>query len=412
MRRLLLAAALVVAGTVLSAQAPAAGDWPQWRGPNRDGVSRETGLLKEWPKGGPASVWTAAADIGAGYGAVAVRGDVVYVQGLRNRQSIVTSLSRATGKPVWTKVIGEGRSNDRGPGPRGTPTLDGEHLYVLTENGDLACLRVGDGTRVWQRNIVADFRGDLPNWLVSESPLVEGNLVIVSPCGRDASVVALDKTTGKTVWQSRGLSDEASYSSAIVADVHGIRTVIAFTGQAGVGLRLSDGSLLWRYREPANRTANAATPVYADGRVFYTSNYGTGAGLLALKASGKGIATDEVYFTRDMQNHHGGVVLVDGYLYGYNNAILTCLEFATGKVVWRDRSVGKGAIVYADGHLYIVGENNVVGLAEATPSGYREKGRFTIKDQGLNSWAHPVVAGGTLFIRNQGTLTAYDVRAK
>ena len=412
MRRLLLGpAVLVLSGVVLTAQAPSSTDWPQWRGPNRDGISRETGLLQAWPKTGPPLVWSAA-ELGAGFGSVAVRDDRVFVQGLRGRQSIVTALQRSSGKPVWSKVIGEGRSNDRGPGPRGTPTLDADRLYVLTENGDLACLRVQDGTRIWQRNILADFRGDLPNWLISESPLVDGNLVIVSPGGRDAAVVALDKLSGKTVWQSRGLSDEASYASAIVADVHGIRTVIAFTGQAGVGLRLSDGSLLWRYREPSNRTANAATPIYADGRVFYTSNYGVGAGLLALRPAAGGIDTNEVYFTRDMQNHHGGVVLVDGYLYGYNNAILTCLEFATGKMMWRDRSVGKGAITYADGHLYIVGENQTVGLVEATPAGYREKGRFTIKDEGWNSWAHPVVAGGTLFIRNQGTLTTYDVRAR
>jgi outer membrane protein assembly factor BamB len=186
---------------------------------------------------------------------------------------------------------------------------------------------------------------------------------------------------------------------------------MALTSEAGVGVRATDGKLLWRYRDAANRTANAATPVYADNRVFYTSNYGTGGGLLALRASGNQVSANEVYFTRDMQNHHGGVVLVNGYLYGFNNAILTCLEFATGKVMWRDRSVGKGAVTFADGHLYIVGENHVVGLAEASPTGYREKGRFEIRDLGLPSWAHPVVAGGRLYIRNQGTLTAYDVKA-
>jgi outer membrane protein assembly factor BamB len=216
--------------------------------------------------------------------------------------------------------------------------------------------------------------------------------------------------TGKTVWQSSELSDEASYSSAVVADVQGVRTIMALTSEAGVGVRASDGKLLWHYREAANRTANAATPLYSDGRVFYTSDYGTGGALLALKAAGNEVRANEVYFTRDMQNHHGGVVLVNGYLYGYNNAILTCLEFATGKVMWRDRSVGKGAVTYADGHLYILSENNVVGLVEATSAGYREKGRFSVRDQGWPSWAHPVVAGARLFIRNQGTLTVYDVR--
>jgi outer membrane protein assembly factor BamB len=384
-------------------------DWPQWRGPNRDGVSRETGLLKTWPRTGPPVVWSAA-DLGAGFGSVSVRGDRVFVQGARRGQSMVFALNRADGKVVWSRALGADGENDRGSGPRGTPTTDGDRIYALSESGDLACLRLQDGTVVWQRNILKDFRGSNPNWLISESPLVDGNLVIVSPGGRGAGIVALDKMTGKTVWQSSELSDEASYSSAVVADVQGVRTIMALTSEAGVGVRASDGKLLWHYREAANRTANAATPLYSDGRVFYTSDYGTGGALLALKAAGNEVRANEVYFTRDMQNHHGGVVLVNGYLYGYNNAILTCLEFATGKVMWRDRSVGKGAVTYADGHLYILSENNVVGLVEATSAGYREKGRFSVRDQGWPSWAHPVVAGARLFIRNQGTLTVYDVR--
>jgi outer membrane protein assembly factor BamB len=211
---------------------------------------------------------------------------------------------------------------------------------------------------------------------------------------------------------SRELSDAAGYSSAIAADVQGVRTIMTLTSEAGVGVRASDGKLLWRYTQAANNTANIATPVYSDNRVFYTSNYGTGAALLSLRADRGEVRAQEVYFTRDMQNHHGGVVLVGGYLYGFNNAILTCLEFATGKMMWRHRSVGKGALSYADGQLYILGEDNVVGLAEASPTGYRETGRFEIKDQGLPSWAHPVVAGGRLYIRNQSTIAAYDVRVR
>jgi outer membrane protein assembly factor BamB len=410
-RTFILGLVLLAASFGLRAQAPPSGDWPQWRGVNRDGISAETGLLKEWPRSGPPVVWSAP-DVGGGYGSVSVRGDRVFVQGLKNRQSVVTSLNRADGKMVWTRPLGPGGTNDRGSGPRGTPTTDGDRLYVLTENGDLACLRIADGSVVWQRNILKDFRGDNPNWLISESPLVDGNVVIVTPGGRGAGMVALDKMTGKTVWQSADLSDGAGYSSAIAADVQGVRTVMTLTSEAGVGVRASDGKLMWRVRNVANRTANIATPVYADGRVFYTSAYDTGGALLALRAAGGAVNATEVYFTRDMQNHHGGVVLVNGYLYGYSDSILTCLEFATGKRMWRDRSVGKGAVSYADGNLYILSEDNVVGLVEATPAGYHEKGRFSIKDQGWPSWAHPVIAGGRLFIRNQGTLTAYDIKAK
>jgi outer membrane protein assembly factor BamB len=208
------------------------------------------------------------------------------------------------------------------------------------------------------------------------------------------------------------LSDGAGYSSAIAADVQGVRTVMTLTAQAGVGVRATDGKLMWRVRNVANGTANIATPVYADGRVFYTSAYDTGGALLSLRAASGAVSANQVYFTREMQNHHGGVVLVNGYLYGYSDSILTCLEFATGKRMWRDRSVGKGAVSYADGNLYILSEDNVVGLVEATPAGYREKGRFGIRDQGWPSWAHPVIADGRLFIRNQGMLTAYDIKMK
>jgi outer membrane protein assembly factor BamB len=411
MRPIVFIAAVIVVGAVIVSGQSASVDWPQWRGPDRNGISKETGLLGQWPRSGPPVAWSAAM-LGAGYGAVSVQGNRVFVQGMRNSQSVVSTLNRVDGKPLWVRILGPAGDNDRGPGPRSTPTVDGDRVYALSETGDLACLRAADGSVIWQRNILKDFRGENPNWLLSESPLVDGNLLIVTPGGRGAGVVALDKMTGKTVWVSKDLSDGAGYSSPIVADVAGVRTIMTFTAEAGVGVRASDGKLMWRNSSASNRTANIATPVYSDGRVFFTSSYGTGATLLGLRASGNEVRAEEIYFTRDMKNHHGGVVLVNGHIYGYNDSILTCLEFASGKMVWRDRSVGKGAVAFADGHLYILGENNVVGLVEATPSGYREKGRFSIADQGLPSWAHPVVSGGRLYIRNQGTLTSYDVRAR
>ncbi len=411
MRPILFAATLIVVGAVSLGGQSASFDWPQWRGPDRNGLSKETGLLSQWPRSGPTVAWSAAM-LGAGYGSIAVQGDRVYVQGMRNRQSVVSTLNRADGKLVWVRILGPAGDNDRGPGPRSTPTIDGDRVYALSETGDLACLRAADGTVIWQRNILKEFQGENPNWLLSESPLIDGDHVIVTPGGRGAGVVALDKMSGKTVWVSKELSDGAGYSSPIVADVGGVRTIMAFTADAGVGVRASDGKLMWRNSSASNGTANIATPVYSDGKVFFTSSYGAGGALLGLRASGNEVRAQEIYFTRDMRNHHGGVVLVNGYIYGYNDSILTCLEFASGKMVWRDRSVGKGAVTYADGHLYILSEDNVVGLVEATPAGYREKGRFSIADQGLPSWAHPVVSGGRLYIRNQGTLTSYDVRAR
>ena len=401
-----LLAVLIATG---SGQSASPGDWPQWRGPDRTGLSKESGLLAQWPSGGPPRVWSAG-NLGAGFGSIATSGDRLFVQGLRDGQSIVSALNRADGTSLWSKRLGPGLSNGQGSGPRGTPTVDGDRLYILTENGDLACLK-HDGTMVWQRNILKDFGARNIEWLISESPLIDGNQLLVTPGAPGATIVSLDKMTGKTLWTSKELSDEAGYSSLVVADVQGVRTVTTLTAGAGVGVRASDGKLMWRYRPAANGTANIATPIFFDNKVFYASDYGTGGALLGLRAEGGEVKAQEIYFTREMQNHHGGIVLVNGYLYGYNNAILTCLEFATGKLAWRDRSVGKGAVTYADGNLYILGEDFVVGLAEATPSGYREKGRFKIRDQGAPSWAHPVVSGGRLYIRNQNELTSYDVRA-
>ena len=405
-----LSVSLAVSMASAISQTPPTGDWPQWRGPNRDGISTETGLARQWPAGGPPVVWSVQG-VGAGYGSVAIKGDRVFVQGLRGSDTMVHSLNRADGKYVWSKNLGAGGSNDRGSGPRSTPTLDGDRLYVLTEGGDLWCLRE-DGTEVWHRNILRDFSGHNIQWLLSESPLIDGERVIVTPGGRNAGIVALNKMTGRTIWTAKELNDDAGYASAVVVDVEGVRAYTTFMASEAVGVRASNGKVLWRYRPAANRTANIATPVVHLNKVFYSSNYGVGGGLVTLQPTNDGLAAKESYFTRDMQNHHGGVVLVDGTLYGFNGAILAALDFATGKLLWRDRSVGKGAITYADGRLYILSEDNVVGLAEVTTKGYVERGRFQIADQGLPSWSHPVVSGGRLYLRNQNHLMAYDIRAK
>jgi outer membrane protein assembly factor BamB len=387
----------------------AAPDWPQWHGPNRDNLSTETGLLKSWPAGGPKLIWSIKG-LGTGYGSLAIKGDRIYVQGTRDRDSVVFALNRADGKPVWHAPIGPALDQDRGGGPRGTPTVDGDTIYALSENGDLACIRNKDSYVAWHRNILKDFGGRNPHWHISESPLIDGNNVIVTPGGRNAGLVALDKSSGKEVWGCRELRDGAGYASCIVADLGGVRAVMNLTAESGVGVRANDGKLLWRYERPANGTANITTPVYHDRKVFYTSAYGTGCGLLGLTPQGGEVNTQEIYFSREMQNHHGGVVLHNGKIYGFSNAILTCMDFNTGQVHWKNRSVGKGSLTFADGMLYVLGENQTAGLVEANPDSYVEKGRFNIEDQGLPSWAHPVVCGGRLYIRNQGLLNCYDVR--
>jgi outer membrane protein assembly factor BamB len=405
---------LTLAVTICLGVAVHAADWPQWQGPDRTRISKETGLLKEWPAGGPRVIWTAN-NLGTGYGSMAVAGDRVFLQGARGSNSMVIALNRADGKEVWAKPLGPIETRMRTPqgaGPRGTPTVDGDRLYVLTENGDLACLRTGDGSVAWQLNILKQFGGAQLQWLISESPLVDGPHVVVSPGGPGAGMVKLDKMTGQTVWTSKELSDTAAYSSITVGDVQGVRTYMTFTAQAGIGVRASDGKLMFRYAKAANGVANIATPIFFNNKVFFSSGYGAGGGLLDLTAKDGEVVASEVYHTPNMRNHHGGVVLVGGYLYGFSDLILTCLEFTTGNLMWRDRSVGKGSVTYADGHLYVQSENNMVGLAEATSSGYREKGRFEIPDKGQMSWAHPVISDGRLYVRNQDTLLVYDIKAK
>jgi outer membrane protein assembly factor BamB len=391
-------------------QSPSERDWAQWHGPNRDNLSTETGLLKSWPSGGPKLLWSVK-NLGAGYGSVALKGDRIYVQGTIGSNSVVFALNRADGKQIWNAPIGPALEQNRGGGPRGTPTIDGDLIYAISENGDLVCIRASDAHKVWHRNMLKDYSGRNPNWHISESPLIDGNNLIATPGGRNGGIVAFEKSSGKEVWAARELTQTAGYASCIIADVGGVRTIMNLMSESGVGVRASDGKLLWTYEKPANGTANCTTPVYRDNKVFYTSAYGTGGGLLSLSAQNGEVKTSEVYFNREMQNHHGGVVLYKNHLYGSSNAILTCMEFNTGNVAWKDRSVGKGSLTYADGMLYVFSETNIMGLVEATPDGYAERGRFNVEDQGLPSWAHPVVCGGKLYIRNQGMLSCYNVAA-
>lgn len=388
------------------AAAQAGGNWPQWRGPNRDGISKETGLLKQWPAEGPPLVWKALG-AGRGYSSMAVANGRLFTMGLRLDREFVIAFDVATGKEAWATPHGTAYRDSRGDGPRGTPTVDGNNLYALGGNGDLSCLDAKTGRIVWAINVLTKFGGENINWGISESPLVIGDKLLINAGGPGASIVALNKKDGSLIWKSQ--SDKAGYSSAMPVQIGNTTQVVFFTHQRAVGLDLKDGKLLWEYARPANDTANVATPVVRGNRVFISSDYGTGAGLVEIKADGK---AQEVYFTKDMRNHHSSSILIGDYLYGFSSGVLTAMRFDTGEVAWRDRSVGKGSLVYADGNLYALSENGVVGLIEATPAGYREKGRFHIQQDSLPTWTHPIIAGGRLYLRDQDTIYAYDVIAK
>jgi outer membrane protein assembly factor BamB len=384
-------------------------DWPQWRGPRRDGVSDERGLLKDWPSGGPPLAWKASG-AGEGYSSFATSGGRLYTLGARGGTEYVIAYDAATGKRLWEAPHGHRFSNDRGDGPRATPTIEGDRLYAFGASGDLSAMDAVTGKVVWQVNVLKQFGGSNITWGLSESPLVLSDRILVNAGAPGASIVALRKTDGSLIWKSQ--RDEAGYSSAILQQVGAVRQAVYFTGQRALGINVDNGQVLWSYERVSNNTANIATPIARGNRVFLSSAYGTGAALLEMTAGNGGIGAHELYFTREMRNHHASSVLVGDYLYGFSDAILTAMQFDTGKVAWRDRSVGKGSIVYADERLYLFSENGVVGLAEATATGYREHGRFEIRSGRLPTWSHPVVSGGQLFLRDQDTVYAYDVGVK
>ncbi|MEY4176581.1 MAG: hypothetical protein RLY70_155 [Planctomycetota bacterium] len=606
-----LAGAAQFAGPALAQVPSKLGDWPQWRGPNRDGISQETMLLKSWPKDGPTQLWQVDT-VGAGYSSLAVKDGRIFTQGDLDGVEHALALDAATGKMLWAvqpgplakqlddKVSGEfkqmdkdgngvvdelealrrlgwdlnkfdkpapgegaemakrraaalfaaldqnndsvlshaeasrelrdqfdrsdaedktvdadalaakragelvtaadkdadgkvtkeeargqaierlfGRADQRDPatnrgddivtlaemteffrksepgrdgvlsktevenlylrskaygdgqltaselrglyggyrngmgdGPRGTPTVDGDRVYVVGGNGDVTCLEAATGKTVWHTNLRTNFGGGLPGWGYSESPLITGDMVIVTPGGSKGTLVALHKMTGETIWQSAGIKEGAHYASAILADIAGSRQIVQFSSGSVFGVSLQDGKYLWQYKAPANGTANCCAPIVEGDYVFASSAYGTGGGLAHITGGGDTPLVEEVYFEKKMACHHGGIVKVGEYLYSNGGGALICMNFKTGKIAWQARSIGKGALLVADGLLYLLSENHEVAIAEATPEEYREVGRFKINSHGRPSWAHPVVAGGKLLIRDQEWLGAYDVRAK
>ena len=413
-------AGLLLAGTggVAHGQLKAGtGDWPGWRGPDRTSVSTETGLLTQWPTGGPKLRWKAQG-LGDGFSTPSVAAGRIFLMGTKGEAEHVFALDGADGKVVWSTAVGTMAGGH--PGPRSTPTIDGAALYVISSDGKLACLDTATGERRWGKDLKADFGGKCGGWAYAESPLIDGDTLVCTPGGETATLVALDKRTGAVRWKApvTGLEGKgkrgyatAAYSSVIAAHVAGTRQYIQFLSGGVVGVEAATGKLLWHYDHPANKTANISTPIVKDDTVFAASAYGTGGGLARISSAGGKYEAEEVYFLSTMQNHHGGMILIGDYLYGTNGSSLLCIHLPTGKIVWENRSVGKGSLAYADGHLYVRSENGPVALVEANPSKYVETGRFDQPERSKKkAWAHPVIAGGRLYLRDQDVLLCYDVR--
>jgi outer membrane protein assembly factor BamB len=419
----------------LTAIALVSADWPQWRGPDRDDVSKETGLLKRWPTNGPPLLWTFS-NAGQGYSGPAIVGDRLYLMGARGDSEFVyaldlNKLENNAPKELWATRVGPTftwTSNNWNKGPSATPAVDGDLVYALGGMGDLICVESATGKEHWRKNLPTDLGGEVNpigggaeklGWGFTWSPLVDGEQVVCVPGGERGTLAAFNKKTGELIWQSKDLKDQASYSSPLVAEIGGVRQYIVQTVEGASGVAAKDGRLLWSYRrKPAYSDVVIPTPIVHGNYVFMTAGWGAGCDLIEIHPEADQFTVKKVYANKNMTNAQGGVALVGDHVYGYSdNKGWVCMEFMTGKIVWSNRRLRAGSLTCADGHLYCYGEQDgSVVLAQASPEKWTETGKFTIPKESTlrlpsgKIWTHPVVANGRLYLRDQELLFCYDVK--
>jgi outer membrane protein assembly factor BamB len=403
-------AGLVFGLLLVPVKTACASDWNQFRGPSRNNLCTETGLLDRWPADGPELVMTATG-IGEGYSTVAIVGDVIYTMGNVDDGEHIIALDRHSGNVIWRARNGNEYREGQGNGPRGTPTVINGKVYALGGSGDLGCFDAGTGDAVWQKNILTEFGGSNITWGISESVLIDDGKIICSPGGSKGTIVALDAATGQTEWASKvPESPQASYASPVVAQVGRVKQYVVFTSKGIVGVRATDGEPMWGQNKSSNGTANCATPLIVGSRIFSSSDYGTGAELVELKSQGTKTTARLVYHTKDMKNHHGGMVHLNGFVYGSNGDILACVNLRTGQPTWRERSM-KGSVVYADEKIVFRHEGGPVVLLAAKSQTYEELGRFDQPQRsGRPAWSHPVICGGRLYLRDMDKLLVYNIQ--
>ena len=421
------AVALGLSGATAGSQPQASrGNWPGWRGPLRDGISTETGLLTSWPQGGPPKIWTATG-LGQGYASVSVVDGRIFTTGDRPDGQYALAVDETSGKLLWSTKLGSANSGEgeRG-GSRSTPSVERDLLWLTDSDGTVYCLETATGKERWRRSMTRDFGGQMMTiWGYSESPLLDGDRIIVTPGGPKAAMVALDKLTGKEIWRAATPSlgengrDGAGYSSIVISNGGGVKQYVQLMGRGLVSVRAADGVFLWNYNRVANNIANISTPIVKDNFVFASTSYDTGSVLLELSPAGTGrVQAKARYFLGPgtLANHHGGFVLIDGYLYGghgHNNGFPVAVDLATGKNAWgqvRGAGSGSAAVAAAEGLLYFRYESGVMALIEASPARYTLRSSFQIPNVAGPSWSHPVITGGRLYLREQDRLHAYNVR--
>ena len=404
---------LLQIGLVAWLSSPVFADDPSWtrfHGPDHDNKSADTGLLMEWPEGGPKLLWTAEG-IGYGYSGVTISDGRIFTSGNIDNRSVVTALDAADGKILWQTPNGKAWTKSY-PGTRGTPTIDGDRVYDESPLGELICLEAATGKKIWGRNILDDFEGENIRWALSESVLIDGDRVVCCPGGK-TSMVALDKQTGDVVWKAPSAGEPPGYATPTLAEHQGLRMIITLSLKSLIGVNADTGDLLWQAEHESLFDENVLQPVYHDGQVFISS-LKTGSVKWKINVDGQKASVEEIWRSDQMDNHHDHVILLDGYLYGSscirNKGKWICLDWNTGEMEYAEKGVGKGTVTYADGLLYTLSERRAVGLVKPTPSAHEVVSRFELPDQGKGpTWAHPVVCGGRLYLRHGDFLYVYDV---
>jgi len=414
-----MAAILAFNATFLTAQ-----DWPRWRGANNDGIARAPGLNLDWTQRRPTLAWTFR-QAGAGYSAPTIVGTTLYSQGATDGNDFAFALDTQTGALKWRTVLGpqfvDGQNH--GNGGRGSVTVDGDRLYLIRGGGQIHCLSATDGRMIWQKDFRADFGGNLmsrTNWGYSESPIVDGNLVICTPGGEQGAMVALDKTNGNVVWRSTEWTDLGGYASPVVAEIQGVRQYIQLTQNGVAGIAASNGRLLWKADVGGNGTAAIFTPVVHENIVYVTSGYTANCSAVRLTRTGDTFNAEVLYTNRNMVNQHGGVVLLNGHIYGFSETNgWVCQNLMTGEIVWNERNnlTLKGSMVVVNDRMILYNETNgLITVAAASPTGWRDFGRMEIPERTTAvqtarnfTWTHPVVANRKLYIRDHDLIFCFDL---
>jgi outer membrane protein assembly factor BamB len=423
---------------MMLAQSAFADDWPQYRGPNRNDVSAEMGLLRSWPPDGPPLAWTYT-DAGIGYSGPAIVGDRLYTIGGRGDSEYlialdIKSVKDGTVAGAWNAQVGplfDWKGNQWSAGPSSTPTVDGDVVFALGGMGDLICVAAGDGKERWRKNLPRELDAQVNpigggpknlGWGFTWSPLVDGERLICLPGGPKGTVAALDKKTGDVIWRSSEVADQAAYTSPMVADIEGVRQYVVLTNQGLFGVDARDGRVLWNHRrKPPYGTEVVNSPIVDGSLIYATVGAGQGCDLLRITRGGDKFNVEPVYGNRNMTNHHGNVALIGEHIFGFSEGKgWMCQAFQTGEIVWAEKAkLRAGSMTYADGRIYCYGEDDgTTVLIEASSTGWTESGRFRIPQQSTRRkpsgkiWTPPVVSGGRLFLRNQEFVFCFDVKNK